>query len=146
MFSERGFGGWNTQNGSSFIFAYTDFTNIGDAANPGWQVGYDNAANNSVQWNVTYSTFTHCGKISSSSGIGSLMGPGGGAVFQHSYNIHQNTASNEIFDGWFGTTAANHRHAHGAKQFVRCAVFHVGVSDVRVHVLVELLRRRGGDG
>jgi hypothetical protein len=93
QFSLRG----NTGANGPFVFAYTDFTNIGDASNPGWQIGYEYSGNNYIQWNASYSTFTNCGKISYPNPI---FGISTNAIFRHSYNVHNQTAANEIFDGW----------------------------------------------
>ena len=93
LFSMRG----NAGASGSFVSAYTDFTNIGDASNPGWQLGFEYSGNNYIQWNVAYSTFTNCGKISYPN---PTLGIGTNGVFRHSYNVHNQTASNEIFDGW----------------------------------------------
>jgi hypothetical protein len=93
QFSARGGSGIN----GPFIFAYTDFVKIGDASNPGWQVGYDHGGSDPIQWNATYSTFTNCGMIQD---IDSTVGIDSTGTFVHAYNIHANSQGTQIFGHW----------------------------------------------
>ena len=91
QFSMRG----NSGYGGALTATYTDFSNIGDATNPGWQLYYDTYGGGGViNWSVTYSTFTNCGMIS----------PGGqisaNGNFIHEHNVHASTAGGIIFNGW----------------------------------------------
>jgi hypothetical protein len=91
QFSMRG----NSGYGGALTATYTDFSNIGDATNPGWQLYYDTYGGGGViNWSVTYSTFTNCGMIS----------PGGqisaNGSFVHEHNVHASTAGGIIFNGW----------------------------------------------
>ena len=65
-------GGW-------FSATYTDFINIGDATNWGWNVDFQD---DSISWDVTHSTFTNCGEIHTPSFTFVNM------TFRHSNNVH----------------------------------------------------------
>ncbi len=93
-FGNRGF----STGAGSIQAAYANFTNIGDASNPAFQIAYEYSGNNYIQWNAANSTFTHCGVIASTDPAG--LGVDTASTFNHSHNVHVNSQGGEIFSRW----------------------------------------------
>ncbi|MDQ1470873.1 MAG: hypothetical protein QOJ99_2353 [Bryobacterales bacterium] len=87
----------NGRAGGSLLATYATFINIGDKTTPAWQIAYEGSGNHFVKWQVTNSTFTGCGAITSMNDVGMDLN----GTFIHNYNIHRNTPSSEIFTHWF---------------------------------------------
>lgn len=102
--------------GGTLYATYTDFSNIGDANNPGWQVYYMVNASHLVQWNVTHSTFTNCGPVQGDN----LVGIEDGGTFVHAYNSHRRSAQAAIFTNWVNIAS----YSSGAR-LIRNDVFDV---------------------